>query len=47
MNEVTADKNDINNEMFWNYFKYQNPTFLVKDLIGGEQIKIEQLVNMN
>ena len=31
--------------MFWNYFKYQNPSFLVKNLIRAKQAKNEQLVN--
>ena len=24
MNEIIADEKDINNEIFWNYCKYQN-----------------------
>ena len=28
-----ADEKDINNETFSNYFKYQNPSILAKDLI--------------
>ena len=32
-------------EIFWNYFKYQNPSFLAKDLIRATQGKNEQLVN--
>ena len=28
-----------------NYFKYQNPSFLAKDLIRATQAKNEQLVN--
>ena len=27
MNEIIVDKKGINDEMFWNYFKYQNPFF--------------------
>ena len=27
MNDITADKKDINDKIFWNYFKYQNPSF--------------------
>ena len=26
MNEIIANKKYINNEIFWNYLKYQNPT---------------------
>ena len=33
MNKTIANKKDINDEIFWNYLKYQNPTFLAKDLI--------------
>ena len=32
-------------EIFWNYFKYQNPSFLAKDLIRAKQDKNEQLIN--
>ena len=28
MNEIIADEKDTNNEIFLNYFKYQNPSFL-------------------
>ena len=45
MNEIIANKKDINDEIFWNYFKYQNPSFLAKDLIRATQAKNEQLVN--
>ena len=31
MNETIVDKKDINNEIFWNSLKYQNPLSLVKD----------------
>ena len=31
-NEIIADEKDINYEIFWNFFKYQNPSFLAKDL---------------
>ena len=46
MNEITANKKKyVNDEIFWSYFKYQNPPFLVKDLIRATQAKNEQLVN--
>ena len=45
MNEIIADEKDINNEMFLNYFTYQNPLFLVNDLISVKQDKSEKLVN--
>ena len=45
MSEIIAGKKDINNKIFLNYFKYQNPLFLVKDLISTEQDRNEKLVN--
>ena len=39
MNEITADKKDINDHIFWNYFKYQNPSSLAQDLVGTSQAK--------
>ena len=46
MNEIIADKKkNINDDIFWKYFKYQNPSFLAKDLNRTNQIKNEQLVN--
>ena len=45
LNQIVADKKDINDEIFWNCFKYQNPSFLSKDLIRAKQAKNEQLVN--
>ena len=39
MNEIIADEKDINDEIFWNYFKYQNPSFLAKDLIRAKLSK--------
>ena len=46
MNEVIADKKDINNEMFCNYFKYQNPSFLAKDLIRAKELEIISMMNL-
>ena len=34
MNEIMADKKDINDNIFSNYFKYQNPSSLAQDLVG-------------
>ena len=45
MNEIIADQKDEKNEIFLDYFKYQNPLLLVKDLIGAKQNKNEKLVN--
>ena len=36
---------NINEEILWNYFKYQNPSVLEKDLIRATQAKNDQLVN--
>ena len=40
MNEIIANEKDINYE-YCSYFKYQNPWFLVKDLISAMQVKNE------
>ena len=45
MNEIKAGDKYINDETFWNYFMYQNRSFLAKDLIVAKQAKNEQLVN--
>ena len=45
MNEIIADEKDTNDEIFRKYFKYQNPSFLAKDLIRAQQVKNEQVVN--
>ena len=45
MNEIIADQKDEKNEIFLDYFMYQNPLLLVKDLIGAKQNKNEKLVN--
>ena len=45
MNKIIADKKDIRTEIFLDYFKYQNPSFFVKDLISANQNKNEKVVN--
>ena len=45
MNGILADEKDENNQIFLDYFKYQNPSFLVKDLISTMQNKNEKLVD--
>ena len=45
MNEVIADKKDINNEIFCNYFKYQNASFLAKDLNRANELEIILMMN--
>ena len=39
MNEITAERKDTNDDMFWNYVKDQNQSFLGKDLIRATQVK--------
>ena len=39
MNEIIANEKDITDEIFWNYFKYQNWSFLAKGLIRANQAK--------
>ena len=41
-NEIIADKKDLIDVIFWNYFKYQNPSFLATDLIRAKQSKSDQ-----
>ena len=45
MEEIMADKKDKNDEIFRNYFKYQNLSPLGKGLIRATQAKNEQLIN--
>ena len=45
MNEIIADEKDVNNDIFLNYFNYQDQLFLVKDLIIAQQNKNKKLVN--
>ena len=45
INEIIANEKDINDEIFWNSFKYQNPSLLTKDLIRAAQAKNEQLLH--
>ena len=48
MNEILAHEKDIKDEIFWKYFKHQNPSLLAKDIIRVKQAKNEQLVtNIN
>ena len=45
MNQIIANEKDIIDEIFWNYFKYQNQSFSAKDLNKAMEAKNEQLVN--
>ena len=47
LNKITTDEKDINDEIFWNYFKYQNSSLLANNLITAMQAKNVQLVNNN
>ena len=44
MNEIIANENNMIEEIFGNYFKYQNPSFLAKNLIRSTKAKNEKLV---
>ena len=46
INEIISNEKAINDddEIFRNYFTYQNPSFLGKDFIRSTQAKNEQLV---
>ena len=39
INKIINDEKGINNEIFNDYFRYQNPSFLAKDLIKTDQSK--------
>ena len=45
INKIITDEKGINNEIFLDYFKYQNPSLLVKELISTKQNKNEKIVN--
>ena len=38
-NEIVNEEKNINEEIFRNYFKYQDPSFLVKDLFEKDKNK--------
>ena len=38
-------KKKINNEIFKKYFRYQNPSFLGKDLYKVDQAKNEEMIS--
>ena len=45
MNEIKVNEKDPNDEIYCNCFKYQNLSFLAKDLIRATKARFEQLVN--
>ena len=44
-NGVINDEENINSESFWEYFGYQNPSFLAKGLVKADQVKSNQIEN--
>ena len=44
LNEIKNGRKNINNEIFTEYFDYQSPSFLVKDLYEGNQNKNDIIV---
>ena len=44
-NRIVNDEKNINTEIFNEYFKYQNPSFLIKDIYNANQTRNEQIVN--
>ena len=43
--EIWNDKVNINSGIFREYFRYQNPSFLAKDLLKANQIKNPEILN--
>ena len=44
MKEIMANQKDINDEIFWDYFKYQIPLVLAKDF-SKRAMKAKKLVS--
>ena len=44
-NRIVNDEKNINAEIFNEYFKYQNPSILIKDIYNANQTRNEQIVN--
>ena len=44
INDIINDEKGISNEIFNKYFRYQNPSFLAKDLSKTNQSKKKQIV---
>ena len=45
VNEIRNDEENINNEIFKEYFWHQYPSFLVKNLLIASQVKNNQTAN--
>ena len=46
LNEIVNEEKMINGEIFRNYFNYQNPSFLAKDLFKADQSKNDEIKYM-
>ena len=44
-NTVANDETDVNTEIFNQYFKYQNPEFLLRDFFNTSKTKNDAMVN--
>ena len=45
ISKIENDEKKINNEIFKKYFRYQNPSFLGKDLYKVDQAKNEEMIS--
>ena len=45
VNEIRNDEKNMNGERFRGYFRYQNLTFLAKELLTVNQVKSNQILN--
>ena len=45
INKITTDKKYTNNEIFREYFKYQSPLLLAKDLFKAQNEKLLNNIN--
>ena len=45
INEIIADEKGLNNEIFLDCFKYQNPSSLIKNIISTKESKNQKIVN--
>ena len=45
INEIIADEKGLNNETFLDCFKYQNASFLIKNIISTKESKNQKIVN--
>ena len=45
MRKIIRDESNINNEILFEYFKYQNPSYLLKDLYYADKTENKKIVN--